>query len=63
MHAVQVVISSALTICCGLASRDDTFNGTAFDILFQKNLCLGFRFRKLGFRFRVVGHLTNTIIC
>jgi len=47
MPAVQVVISSALTICFGFASRDDTFDVSASYILSTKVLVLAFAF---GFR-------------
>ena len=34
--AVRVFSGSDLTICCDLASRDDTFDGSAFCELFHK---------------------------
>ena len=46
--AVQAVLGSALTICFSLASRDYTFDGSAFYLLFYKVSGLG-----LGFMFRV----------
>jgi len=42
MYAVQVIIGLALTTCLGFASRDYTFDGSAFYVLFQKNC--GFSF-------------------
>jgi len=45
--AVPVFSGSALTICCDLASRDDTFDGSAFYELFHKvsGLSLGLTFK------------------
>ena len=54
MLAVQVVLGFSLTICFGLASRDNTFNGNTFCMYFLKifwaqvlglHLGLGFMFR------------------
>jgi len=36
MPAVRVVSSSALTLCFGLAGKDHTFDGRAFDVFFKK---------------------------
>jgi len=36
MPAVQLFVGSALTISCGLACRGDTFDRSAFNVLFQK---------------------------
>jgi len=36
--AVQVIVSSALTICFGFASRDGTFHGSTFYVLFKKEV-------------------------
>jgi len=36
MPAVGLFVSSALTISLGLACRDYTFDGSAFNVLFQK---------------------------
>jgi len=43
--AVQLLLGSALTISFGLACRGCTFDRTAFNVLFQKVLGLGFAFR------------------
>ena len=43
--AVQLFLGSALTISFGLACRGYTFDRTAFNVLFQKVLGLGFTFR------------------
>ena len=43
--AVQLLLGSALTISFGLACRGYTFDRTAFNVLFQKVLGLGFTFR------------------
>jgi len=36
MLPVRVVICLALIICFDLASKNDIFDGSAFDVLFQK---------------------------
>jgi len=41
MPAVLVFSSSALTLCFGLAGKDHTFDGRAFDVLFKKNQVQG----------------------
>ena len=43
--AVQLSLGTALTISFGLAHRGYTFDRTAFNVLFQNVLGLGFTFR------------------
>ena len=59
MPAVRLFVGSALTISFGLACRDYTFDGSAFNVLLKKfkvqayRVCLSFGLRFiLGFRFR-----------
>jgi len=54
--AVQVAVSSGLTIFFRFASRDKTFAGNTFDVFFQKLSGLPF-----VFRFRVFGHVKKTM--
>jgi len=45
MPVVRLFVGSALTISFGSAYRGCTFDGSAFNVLLQKVLGLGFTFR------------------